>query len=41
MFYSNGDRYQGHWKDNKMHGEGVFTTAGKKQRILYENGDKK
>ena len=29
--YSNGDFYEGEWKDNKVHGKGVY---------IYSNGDK-
>ena len=26
--YSNGDRYEGEWRDDKRHGKGVVTYAG-------------
>ena len=27
MRYANGDVYEGEWKDNKMHGKGVYRRA--------------
>lgn len=39
MLSVDGGSYQGHWKDDKKHGQVVFTAAGKKSRIFYENGE--
>lgn len=37
---SDGDKYVGAWKDNKMNGQGTYTWAdGKKQRGYYVNGE--
>jgi len=40
-FYPDGRRYQGQHKGGNYHGVGVFTYAGKKQKILFENGERK
>jgi len=40
-FYPDGRRYQGPCKGDKQHGVGVFTYAGKKEKIRCENGEVK
>ena len=39
MKYSNNDEYDGQWKNDYRHGEGVFKEAstGRVERRLYEN----
>lgn len=38
--YSNGDRYEGEFKNGKKHGNGVYTFAsGTKQTGVFEDGD--
>jgi hypothetical protein len=39
MKYQNNDEYDGQWKNNRRHGEGMFKEAstGRVERRLYEN----
>jgi hypothetical protein len=39
MKYKNNDEYDGQWKRNRKHGEGVFKEAstGRVERRLYED----
>ena len=38
--YVNGDIYVGEWKDDKSHGQGIFTTTdGRILEGLFENGE--
>ena len=40
MKYLNNDEYDGQWKDDNRHGEGVFKerSTGRVERRLYEKG---
>eukprot|EP01036_Dinobryon_divergens_P027123 gene27123-35844_t len=42
MIFSNGDRYEGDWKDNKLAGRGVYTWAADTSRYdgHYQEGKK-
>lgn len=37
-YFSNGDIYEGEWKDNKPHGQGVFETEKARYKSLWRNG---
>ena len=38
--FPNGDKYEGEWKNNKMHGAGVFTWSnGKVKKGTWNEGE--
>ena len=43
VFYtwSNGDKYVGNWKDNKLHGQGTYTSVKGNKYVGEFNNDKR
>lgn len=40
MDYSNGDHYEGDWKDDKKNGKGICSLLTRLGKMDFSNGDK-